>query len=201
MGRRADGDGEPADETMSDLIAKLREEADDGEALSKIFEVPEDDMTRRTAERVAMLRAAADEIERLREDFRMGFEVLGRVTHLKLAAQEENERLKEDKARLDWLDAEADHSRAQGPVAALTVKADYDRNSSEWVNIVGTAREAIDAARSELIPATDDKSCDNCQSQEGRHYCLLHSRQVKNMDTVRCKDWEERSEPEEAKVQ
>ncbi len=36
------------------------------------------------------------------------------------------------------------------------------------------------------------KSCDNCFYQEGRHYCLLMSEPVKNMDTLRCDDWKER---------
>lgn len=43
-----------------------------------------------------------------------------------------------------------------------------------------------------LLGATATKSCDSCDSQEGRHYCLLHSIQIKNMDTVRCKDWSEK---------
>ena len=33
-------------------------------------------------------------------------------------------------------------------------------------------------------------TCDDCDSQEGRHYCLLHSIQVKNMDLMRCGDFE-----------
>lgn len=32
-------------------------------------------------------------------------------------------------------------------------------------------------------------TCDDCQSQEGRHYCLLHTIQVKNMDIMRCEDY------------
>jgi hypothetical protein len=48
-----------------------------------------------------------------------------------------------DKARLDWLDAEAVRTY---PVAALVVKKGHDRDSSEWVNSTGTAREAIDRA-------------------------------------------------------
>lgn len=40
-----------------------------------------------------------------------------------------------------------------------------------------------------LLDATAEKSCDNCDSQEGRHYCLHHSQQVRNMDIVRCFDW------------
>jgi hypothetical protein len=38
-------------------------------------------------------------------------------------------------------------------------------------------------------------SCDGCASQEGRHYCLLHSRQMKNMDTLRCDDFTPRERP------
>lgn len=32
-------------------------------------------------------------------------------------------------------------------------------------------------------------ACDDCQSQEGRHYCLLHAMTVKNMDIMRCEDF------------
>lgn len=40
------------------------------------------------------------------------------------------------------------------------------------------------------LDATDwTTSCDFCSHQEGRHYCLLHSWTVKNMDMLRCKDW------------
>jgi hypothetical protein len=35
-------------------------------------------------------------------------------------------------------------------------------------------------------------SCDDCCSQEGKHYCLLHTRQMKNMDMQRCDFWSER---------
>ena len=35
----------------------------------------------------------------------------------------------------------------------------------------------------------DEPTCDDCDSQEGRHYCLLHTVQVKNMDIVRCGDF------------
>ena len=41
-----------------------------------------------------------------------------------------------------------------------------------------------------MLKATKFKSCDTCQCQEDRHYCLLHSILLKNMDTKRCKDWE-----------
>lgn len=33
-------------------------------------------------------------------------------------------------------------------------------------------------------------SCDNCASQEGRHYCLLHGQPMRDMDTITCPDWE-----------
>ena len=36
----------------------------------------------------------------------------------------------------------------------------------------------------------DEPTCDDCDSQEGRHYCLLHGIQVKNMDLMRCGDFE-----------
>lgn len=42
------------------------------------------------------------------------------------------------------------------------------------------------------------RSCDTCRYQEGRHYCLRHGMQVKNMDTVRCADHQDRGERGEA---
>lgn len=36
-----------------------------------------------------------------------------------------------------------------------------------------------------------EESCDYCESQEGGHYCLLHSLPMKNMDLQRCDDWTE----------
>lgn len=48
-----------------------------------------------------------------------------------------------------------------------------------------------------LIDATPEKQCDNCASQEGRHYCLLHGQQVKNMDIVRCLSWKAKIETDE----
>jgi len=36
------------------------------------------------------------------------------------------------------------------------------------------------------------KSCDFCFAQEGRHYCLLHDRVMKNMNIKRCDDWRTR---------
>lgn len=49
----------------------------------------------------------------------------------------------DDTARLNWLDDECSHTR---PVAAVVVKVGHDRNSSEWANCTGTARESIDRA-------------------------------------------------------
>lgn len=37
-----------------------------------------------------------------------------------------------------------------------------------------------------LRPSKWDNSCDNCTHQEGRHYCLILSKTIKNMDTVSC---------------
>lgn len=34
------------------------------------------------------------------------------------------------------------------------------------------------------------ESCDHCRHQEGRHYCLRFDRVMKNMDTVKCDEWE-----------
>lgn len=45
----------------------------------------------------------------------------------------------------------------------------------------------------EYLYATETKSCDLCRHQEeGRHYCLLHSVTVKNMDAYRCRDFAKR---------
>ncbi len=33
------------------------------------------------------------------------------------------------------------------------------------------------------------KTCDDCRYQEGRHYCLLLSFSMKNMDLKRCREW------------
>jgi len=47
----------------------------------------------------------------------------------------------------------------------------------------------------------DEPTCDDCVYQEDRHYCLLHSIQVKNMDIMRCGDFEWKEEFDSAKVQ
>jgi hypothetical protein len=46
-----------------------------------------------------------------------------------------------------------------------------------------------------LVNAKWIDSCDFCDSQEGRHYCLLHGVSFKNMDIQRCADWEPREDP------
>jgi len=43
-------------------------------------------------------------------------------------------------------------------------------------------------------------SCDTCDSQEGCHYCLLHTKQIKNMYLYCCGDWTTREEPTEQGV-
>ena len=40
----------------------------------------------------------------------------------------------------------------------------------------------------------DGESCDTCASQEGRHYCLLLTQQIKNMDLHICDEWSEKEE-------
>lgn len=52
--------------------------------------------------------------------------------------------------------------------------------------------EHLEQARGVVVPSIDwFDSCDYCDCQEaGGHYCLLHSRQMKNMHTLRCSDWE-----------
>jgi hypothetical protein len=45
--------------------------------------------------------------------------------------------------------------------------------------------EKFDLRRAE----PNEPTCDDCVYQEGRHYCLLHTRTVKNMDIMRCGDF------------
>lgn len=66
---------------------------------------------------------------------------------------EEIARLREDQKRLDFLDVEALCVGIQCPVIALVVKQGYVRNSSDWANTVGSAREAIDATLAALSSA------------------------------------------------
>jgi hypothetical protein len=35
-----------------------------------------------------------------------------------------------------------------------------------------------------------EDTCDDCKAQEDRHYCLLYSLQIKNMDLYICDDFE-----------
>ena len=59
----------------------------------------------------------------------------------------ERDALRKDAALLDALQAE--HERFD-PVAALVVKVKHDRNSSDWANVVGDVRAALNAALSAL---------------------------------------------------
>ena len=47
----------------------------------------------------------------------------------------------------------------------------------------------LDCSRLCYHANTPDQSCDHCASQENGHYCLLHSRPMKNMNIQRCADW------------
>jgi hypothetical protein len=38
-----------------------------------------------------------------------------------------------------------------------------------------------------------EPTCDDCANQEGKHYCLLHSIHIRNMDLMRCGDFEWKS--------
>jgi hypothetical protein len=40
----------------------------------------------------------------------------------------------------------------------------------------------------------NEDTCDDCDAQEGQHYCLLHSKMIKNMDLKRCDDFIRRRE-------
>jgi len=48
------------------------------------------------------------------------------------------------------------------------------------------------------LAESTDKTCDTCDSQEGRHYCLLYGVDVKNMDIMVCDDWIEEGGKDEA---
>jgi hypothetical protein len=63
------------------------------------------------------------------------------------ALRAERDALRTDAALLDALQAE--HERFD-PVAALVVKVKHDRNSSDWANVVGDVRAALNAALSAL---------------------------------------------------
>ena len=49
----------------------------------------------------------------------------------------------EDTRRVDWLQSEEDRV---GRIASIVVKVNHDRDGSEWANISGDVRAAIDAA-------------------------------------------------------
>ena len=51
-----------------------------------------------------------------------------------------------------------------------------------------------------LLNATPQKQCDNCVSQEGRHYCLFHGKQIKNMDIYRCADWKPKADSSDSEL-
>jgi hypothetical protein len=55
-------------------------------------------------------------------------------------------------------------------------------------------------AKFTLLDATAEKQCDNCASQEGHHYCLLHGAQFKNMDLFRCSEWSDKMKTENPKI-
>jgi hypothetical protein len=91
------------------------------------------------------------------------------------------------KYQLDEADLEAHRANKTDPAQA---RVDF---------IVAAVNEAIKKGcklASDIPRAAHSisKSCDACASQEGRHYCLLHSRIMKNMDATRCDDWSRRDD-------
>ena len=42
----------------------------------------------------------------------------------------------------------------------------------------------------DFLPKEEKRVCDTCNAQKDGHYCLLHSKFVKNMDIDSCDDWE-----------
>ncbi len=55
-----------------------------------------------------------------------------------------------------------------------------------------TIADSEHMVRPRLTEAKWVNSCDTCRHQEGRHYCLMHSITMKNMDTIRCADHQDR---------
>ena len=61
----------------------------------------------------------------------------------KLRIEAERDALRKDAALIDALQSETDRF---DPVVALVVKCRHDRNGSDWANITGDIRAALDAA-------------------------------------------------------
>jgi hypothetical protein len=131
-----------------------------------------------------------------------------KVRDLIIACRDEINDLVKDRVRLNWLEEQNACLRfdaedeASLPNAAVFLPALEEGESTFRTAGQGDDyREAIDDAMGQmsmsvglnsvvwLLYATANKSCDTCIAQEGKHYCLLHSCQLKNMNTVRCKDW------------
>ena len=54
-------------------------------------------------------------------------------------------------------------------------------------------QERIAAERGAVVERKPwEPSCDDCVIQEGRHYCLMHSRPMKNMNLYRCGYWQQK---------
>lgn len=100
--------------------------------------------------------------------------------------------LEELDAAIAGFDDTLDHARTHDDYVGLELLlgADLDNLKRYRENVFEHA-----LASGEVVPVESrTESCDFCVNQENRHYCLLHSRQLKNMDTVRCRDWELKGE-------
>jgi hypothetical protein len=104
-------------------------------------------------------RAEAAEADRDREaghlrdmlrDYRLEFDDhtrgrIGALSQFMYDLRAERDALRKDAALLDAFQAE--HERFD-PVCALVVKVKHDRNGSDWANVAGDVRAALDAALS-----------------------------------------------------
>jgi len=72
-----------------------------------------------------------------------------------------------------------------------------DNAAEEWSTRPAAPHDAAQTAPAEtyrMYEAAGDRSCDNCASNEGGHYCLLFTCGIKNGNLRICKDWTAPSE-------
>lgn len=71
------------------------------------------------------------------------------------------------------------YERAENEKRAL--EAERDGADAVIKNLKATLSKLLSHSKT-----TWANSCDQCTHQEGRHYCLLIGKTMKNMDTIRC---------------
>jgi hypothetical protein len=110
------------------------------------------------------LQGRAEAAERLHRE---AVELCSQELDKRVAAERRLKDLEGDAKRLDWLN---DEHKIVNPVAALVVKRHYDRASSEWANVSGDIRKAIDAALSSHHPTAPvpDERADGSSTERPR---------------------------------